>query len=219
MRIIEQSAELIGYMMGYQESGGVGYEPFWVTNPEKLIETAGRICYKSEDRITETSHQDFIAMVCKRQHESVLEHSCASFRIITDRGILAEITRHRIASFSVESTRYCNYSKEKFGKEISVIEPPHLSVDQRKAWEGACLASEKYYFELLESGLSPQFARSVLPTCLKTELVCSANFREWKHIIALRTSSAAHPQIRAVVGQIQQKLIKLAPTVFSVKET
>lgn len=192
----------------------------WITpNPLEMIERAGRTCYKSEDKITADSAKTFYKMIYQRGHESVAEHAVASLRIVCDRGISHEIVRHRIASYSQESTRYCNYSKEKFGEEITVIEPPGLSVPQQKIWSECMEAAETAYFQLVSSVASPQIARSVLPTCLKTELVMTANFREWKHFIKLRTDPAAHPQMREVAEMVRDLLSKECPEVFDKEET
>jgi thymidylate synthase (FAD) len=187
----------------------------WIT-PEPLlsIERAGRVCYKSEDKITPGSAEKFCTMINQRGHASVVEHAAASFRIICDRGVSHEIVRHRLASYSQESTRYCNYSKDKFGSEIAVIQPPGLEGEALDAWKTSCQMAEHYYSRMLEKGCSPQIARSVLPTCLKTELVMTANFREWMHFIRLRTSKAAHPQIRPIAQEINRVLAGYCPTIF-----
>ena len=187
----------------------------WITDmPLKTIERAGRTCYKSEDKITDDSAEKFYTMIYQRGHESVVEHACASVRIICDRGVSHEIVRHRLASYSQESTRYCNYSKEKFGNEITVIEPPGLSVDEAEEWEHAVHAIERSYMWLISKGTSPQIARSILPNCLKTELVMTANFREWMHFLKLRTSPAAHPQMREVAVMIKAILAEHCPQIF-----
>ena len=191
----------------------------WITpDAYKNIEVAGRTCYKSEDKITDDSAVKFCGMIKQRGHESVVEHAVASFKIICDRGVSHEIVRHRIASYSQESTRYCNYSKDKFGKEITVIEPPDMTYGQVQAWKESVLAAERLYFSMIEQGASPQIARSVLPNCLKTELVMTANFREWLHFIELRTSPAAHPQIRPIAEMIRQMLYQFCPTIFIVPD-
>ncbi len=198
MKIVEPSVELL-----------------WITeNPERQIEMAGRTCYKSEDKITPDSARIFAGKMREHGHHAMIEHAVASFRIITDRGITHEIVRHRIASFAQESTRYCNYSSDKFENQCSFIEPPNLNEEQKKVWEKSCLDAEKSYFSLLSAGCSAQIARSVLPTCLKTELVMTANFREWRHFIALRGTKAAHPQIRPIAGMIKDILVQHAPSVF-----
>lgn len=198
MRIVEPSVELL-----------------WITpEPYKEIEAAGRTCYKSEDKITEDSAIKFCEMIKQRGHASVVEHACASFRIICDRGVSHEIVRHRLASYSQESTRYCNYSKDKFGNEISVIEPPGLEGYARLIWKRSMEELEKGYNEMIKEGVAPQIARSILPNSLKTELVMTANFREWMHFISLRTSPAAHPQIRPLAEKIQETLAGYCPTIF-----
>ena len=167
----------------------------WITpNPLQVIEAAGRVCYKSEDQIKADSAAEFVEKIIGRGHEAVIEHASASFRIVTDRGITHEIVRHRLASYCQESTRYCNYAGERFGGEISVIMPPMLEVPSYaySAWRRSCLAAEKAYFEMLELGCPPQIARSVLPTCLKTEIVMTANFREWRHFLRMRVANLSH---------------------------
>jgi thymidylate synthase (FAD) len=186
--------------------------------PERLIEKMGRLCYKSEDKITETSHVAFIRMLLDltRQHESVLEHASASFILGTDRGISHELVRHRLASYSQTSTRYCNYSKEKFGGEITVVKPVDLpdNCGSYRIWEESMKEAEASYLGLLSRSISPQTARSVLPTCLYTEVGMTANFREWRHFLKLRTSPAAHPDMRVLALKIQSRLRFIAPTVF-----
>lgn len=182
--------------------------------PAELIELAGRTCYKSEDKITPDSANRFVEMINKRGHESVVEHAVATFRIVTDRGITHEIVRHRLASYSQESTRYCNYGKEKFGEEITVVRPSGLNDEQEVAWRLACEAAERSYFAMLEAGAKPQQARAVLPTCLKTEIVMTANFREWAHFINLRLAPGAHPDIRPIAYAIWKVLVLCCPPVF-----
>lgn len=190
-------------------------EPIWFTpNPETVIEQIGRVCYKSEDKITHDSAGFFIRRLIERGHDAMLEHASASFKIITDRGISHEIVRHRIASFAQESTRYCNYAGSKFGGGISVVEPIGITHDQREIWIDACLSDETDYLEMLENGCTPQIARAVLPTSLKTEIVMTANLREWRHFIKLRAASAAHPQIRPIAMAIHGYLMEVAPSVF-----
>ena len=198
MKIVKQSVELL-----------------WVTpEPEKQIEHAGRTCYKSEDKITESSAGEFCGRMKKSGHHAMLEHAVASFRVVTDRGISHEIVRHRIASYAQESTRYCNYSKDKFDNECSFVEPPMDTFDQKLWWDHACKKAERYYFDLLEMGCTPQIARSVLPTCLKTEIIMTCNLREWMHFTKLRGSKAAHPQIRIIANKILEKLKVVAPSIF-----
>lgn len=191
----------------------------WITTDALLaIERAGRTCYKSEDKAVLGSAAAFCKMIEQKGHESVMEHAVASFRIVCDRGVSHEIVRHRIASYSQESTRYCNYGKDKFGNEISVIEPPGLTPQQRLFWRDVCEMAEMRYLALLDAGASPQIARSVLPTCLKTELVMTCNFREWKHFLSLRTSAAAHPQMREIALMIEEVLAREVPTIFGKRD-
>jgi thymidylate synthase (FAD) len=197
MRIVQPSATVISWT---------------VDDPERLIEWAGRVCYKSQEKITADSHVAFIKMILKSGHESVLEHASASFHLVTDRGISHELVRHRLASYSQESTRYCNYGNQ---NSITVIQPCGIiSENAKHIWYDAMERAERYYLALLDEGLVPQVARSVLPTCLKTEVVMTANFREWRHFLKLRLSPAAHPDMRELAGLIRDQLVTLAPTVF-----
>ena len=182
----------------------------------KKIEACGRVCYKSEDKITEDSAEKFVAGIVKRGHEAVLEHASITVKFIVDRGVSHEIVRHRIASYCQESTRYCNYSKDKFGKELTFILPEFLEYGSKgfKLWKEEMKQIEKTYFEMLEAGHTPQEARSVLPNSLKTELVMTANLREWRSFFKLRTSKAAHPQIREVAIPLLEELKELIPVVF-----
>lgn len=178
----------------------------------KKIELCGRVCYKSEDKISEESAKKFVSNIIKRGHESVLEHFSFSVRFITDRGISHEIVRHRIASYSQESTRYCNYSNDKFDNEITVVEPCQLAA-QGPDWRKACEVAEEQYFKLLKA-TTPQTARAVLPTCLKTELIMTANLREWRHFLRLRASKAAHPDLRVLAFALLSELMIIIPDLF-----
>lgn len=182
----------------------------------KRIEECGRVCYKSEDRITDDSAPKFVAGLIKRGHEAVLEHCSFTVKFTCDRGVSHEIVRHRMASYCQESTRYCNYGRGDFGSEITVIEPCYLNKDTfaYDEWKASCRRAEAAYFNLLNWGLSPQEARAVLPNSLKTEVVMTANIREWRHFLKLRTSKAAHPQMREVATQLLSELQKLVPVCF-----
>ena len=180
------------------------------------IEQVGRICYKSENLITEDSAKKFCENIIKCRHEAVLEHCSFTVKFIVDRGVSHEIVRHRVASYCQESTRYCNYSKDKFGNEITVIKPCfwNENSDLYRDWKSAMKMAESHYFDLLIQGATPQEARSVLPNSLKTEIVMTANIREWRHFLKLRTSSAAHPQIREVTVPLLKELQEKIPILF-----
>lgn len=183
----------------------------------KNIERAGRTCYKSEDKITKDSARKFVAAIIKSGHESVIEHEKITVRIICDRGVTHEIVRHRIASYSQESTRYCNYANDKFGNELTFIRPFYWKDDPAKmgVWTNAMEWIEQDYMELIRLGATPQEARAILPNSLKTEIVVTMNLREWRHFLKLRTSPAAHPQIREVAIPILKKFKELVPIVFN----
>lgn len=183
----------------------------------KKIELAGRTCYKSENKITGTSADDFVRRIIKSGHESVLEHASATVRIIADRGVSHELITHRTGfSKSQESTRYCNYSKDKFGSEITDIKPFFFPDGSRKLeiWLDAMHYAEKCYFALLTEGATPQEARTVLSIGLKTEMVITANMREWRHIFKLRCSPAAHPQMREIMLPLLTEMFNRVPVLF-----
>jgi len=181
-----------------------------------LIESAGRTCYKSEGNICEGSAERLIRNIIKRGHESVLEHVSFSARFICDRGVSHEIVRHRLAAYSQESTRYCNYSDEKFQSEITVIQPCFFEPNSEKwdVWYSACINAEKQYFQLLSLGCKPQEARSVLPNSLKTEVVMTANIREWRHFFKLRCAESAHPQMREAASMLFNEMSEKYPIFF-----
>lgn len=165
------------------------------------LEAAARTCYKSEDKASPDSARKLLASIVRRGHDSVLEHVSATVRIVCDRGVSHELVRHRMCSFSQESTRYANYSQDKFGREITVVRPFFWNRDDARyaLWLSAMQSCEDAYLQLIEAGASAQEARSVLPNSLKTEIVVTANIREWRHIFKLRCDKAAHPQMRQVM--------------------
>ena len=185
----------------------------------KNIERAGRTCYKSQDKITSDSAGKFVKTLIASGHESVLEHESVSVLIVCDRGVSHELVRHRIASFSQESTRYCNYSQDKFDGELTFILPFWYigNTDwQYTTWLNIMSTIETTYNELIRTGgHSPQQARSILPNSLKTEIVVTANLREWRTIFKQRTTAAAHPQMREIMIPLLHSLDRKIPVVFS----
>lgn len=202
MKIVEPSFEILDEING--------------SKMIKSIEKYGRVCYKSEANITEDSAQRFVANIIKSGHESVIEHEKVSVRIICDRGVTHEIVRHRIASYSQESTRYCNYCNEKFGKELTVIKPVFWEEgsEEYNIWLESMQKMENAYNLLIEKGVKPQEARSILPNSLKTEIIVTMNLREWRHFFKLRTSVKAHPQMREVACAILDEFKNRIPVVF-----
>ena len=184
----------------------------------KKLERIGRTCYKSEGNITEDSAERFVKSIIARGHESVLEHVNISVRVICDRGVTHEIVRHRIASYSQESTRYCNYSNDKFGNELTFIKPIfnryNCDAGMYDTFEDTCIFIEKRYFEMLKHGATPQEARSILPNSIKTEIVMTMNLREWRHFFKLRCDKAAHPQMREIANMILEEFKNNIPVVF-----
>ena len=202
MRVITPSCEILTPVDG--------------SNVLQHIELCGRTCYKSEAKITEQSCFTFVKNIIKRGHEAVLEHFNITVRFTVDRGVSHEIVRHRLASYCQESTRYCNYSNDAFGAEITVIKPCYLEEgsEQYNHWIQAMADAEKHYFDLLACGCTPQEARAVLPNSLKTEVVMTANLREWRHFFKLRCSPAAHPQMREVAIALCKELQSTVPVIF-----
>ena len=165
------------------------------------LELAARTCYKSEDKASPDSARKLLSRIVRLGHDSVLEHISVTVRIVCDRGVTHELVRHRLCSFSQESTRYANYAQDKFGSEITVIRPFFWAADDARygLWLSAMQACEDAYLRLVDAGATAQEARSVLPNSLKTEIVTTANIREWRHIFKLRCDKAAHPQMRQVM--------------------
>ena len=186
----------------------------------RRIERAGRVCYKSEDRITDDSAERFIRMIIGSGHESVIEHEKISVRVVCDRGVTHELVRHRIASYSQESTRYCNYASGRFGSELTLIRPCFWAEDSDayKLWLESMQTIEDQYNRLVALGAKPEEARSILPNSLKTEIIVTMNLREWRHFFALRTGERAHPQMRQIACMIKERFSELLPAVFGADE-
>lgn len=204
MRVIEPSFEVVGTI-----------DPASIM---KELELIGRVCYKSEDRITDTSSEKFLTSILKRGHESVVEHRSITVKVICDRGVSHELVRHRIASYTQESTRYCNYSGDKFGNELTFIKPFYWAEDEKKygLWLDAMQYIEDCYMKLLGSGATPEEARAILPNCLKTEIVMSMNLREWRHFFKLRASPQAHPQMREIALPLLEYMKNMLPVIFGI---
>lgn len=187
----------------------------------KRLELVGRTCYKSEDKITDFSCVSFVQKIIKSGHHAIIEHYDISVRIICDRGVTHEIVRHRIGSYAQESTRYNNYASGKFGNELTFIAPcfwykniGDIELEKYNIWHNAMQNIEEIYLRLISLGATPQEARSVLPNSLKTEIVVKFNLREWRHFLTLRTSKAAHPQMREIANMILKEFHEKLPVIF-----
>lgn len=206
MRIINAGYEIISNI----SEGGI--------EELKHIERIGRVCYKSEDKISEdgSSAREFVRMLIDRGHEAMIEHVSISVKFIVDRGVSHELVRHRIASFAQESTRYCNYSKDKFGNELTFIRPYYLKEGSMEhiLWIDTCKKIEQCYLDMLRAGCSAQEARAILPNSLKTEIVVTMNLREWRHFFKLRCAKAAHPQMREVTLPLLREMQDRLPVFF-----
>lgn len=193
------------------------------------LERVGRTCYKSECNITADSSEGFVKRIVKMGHEAVIEHASLTIRFTVDRGVTHEVVRHRVASYAQESTRYCNYRNDKFDNEISVIDikggialdPKMKNLDEDtigmilEEWYFAMQDAERHYLRLIELGATPQIARGVLPTSVKADLVMTANMREIRHFLKLRTDKSAHPQIREICIPLLHELRNRLPALFN----
>lgn len=185
----------------------------------KLIELIGRTCYKSEDKIAEdgSTAKKFVKQLINSGHEAMLEHSLLTVKFTVDRGITHELVRHRLFSFAQESTRYCNYSKDKFGNQITFIMPYYLDFEKLYEWKKACIEAEEAYFKLLNEGCTPQEARAVLPNSTKSDIIVSGNYRQWRHFFNLRAAEVTgkvHPQMKEVTVPLLEEVHNRIPIVF-----
>lgn len=181
----------------------------------KRIERACRTCYRSEDKISEESYKNLLTNCLNRGHKSVLEHEKITVRIYSDIGTYKDLTRHRFASFSVESTRYCSYNKDKYGNEIAVVNPVYIEDKEVfETWKKAIEDMEKAYMKMKELGASTDMCREILPHSTAAEYTMTANIREWKHILELRTTNHVHPAIRQVLIPLLLLFKEQMPEIF-----
>ena len=194
----------------------------------RTIEQVARTCYKSENNITEQSAKNMVKNLIARGHEAMIEFVDITVKFTCDRGVTHEIVRHRVASYAQESTRYCNYSKDKFDNQITYIDiHKGIMLDSKmknydiekidkiiEEWEQSCIDAEKHYLNMLELGATPQIARSVLNNSTKTEINVKMNLREWRHFFKLRADKPAHPQMREVCLELLKQFKELIPIVF-----
>ena len=181
----------------------------------KRIERACRTCYRSEDKISDESYKNLLTNCLNRGHESVLEHEKITVRIYSDIGTYKDLTRHRFASFSVESTRYCSYNKDKYGNEIAVVNPVYMEDKEVfETWKKAIEDMEKAYMKMKELGASTDMCREILPHSTAAEYTMTANIREWKHILELRTTNHVHPAIRQVLIPLLLLFKEQMPKIF-----
>ena len=181
----------------------------------KRIERACRTCYRSEGKITEDSYKNLIKNCLNRGHESVLEHEKVTVRIYNDIGSYKDLTRHRFASFSVESTRYCSYDKDKYGNEISFMDPVYIEDEKvYEVWKKTMQDIENSYLEMKKLGATTDMCRNILPHSTAAEYTMTANIREWKHIFELRANNHVHPAIRQVMIPLLKYFKEQMPDIF-----
>lgn len=181
------------------------------------IATVARTCYKSEGMRTADRDYALVKRLIESKHEAMLEFVDVTVKFTCDRGVSHELVRHRMASFAQESTRYCNYSKDKFGNELTFIEPvwyDSLGITHRQDFEIALERCEDDYLEFIRQGWTPQQARAILPNALKTEINMKANLREWRHFFKLRCHKTAHPDIRALALDLLKQMHERIPICF-----
>ena len=199
-----------------------GYEIISDLNGEEIlkhIERCARVCYKSENRKTNDSEEKMVAALISSDHEAMLEHYYFTIKFICDRGVSHELVRHRIASFAQESSRYCCNAKDKFGKELTFINPCFWEPDSDNyaRWFHEMDESEKTYLAMIENGATPEQARDILPTSIKTEIVMTANLREWRHFFKLRAEGVTgkpHPQMLEITVPLLKELKQKIPVIF-----
>jgi thymidylate synthase (FAD) len=190
--------------------------PFSAKGIMKKIELIGRECYKSTDKIGPGTAEVFCAKLVARGHLPMFDHAHISVHFTIDRGVSHEVVRHRVAAYAQESTRYCNYSKDKFGKQITFIDiREHCTPEQFDEWLSAAADCERHYFRMLELGAKPEIARSVLMNSTKTGIWCTYDITEWRHFFSLRTADPAHPQMREVTRPLLTEFQKRLPVFFN----
>lgn len=182
----------------------------------KNLERACRTCYRSEDKTTEESYKTLLKNCITRGHESILEHEKITIRMICDIGVYKDLTRHRIASFSIESTRYCNYGKDKFNNQIKFIKPVNIEegTNLYEEWKTSCEEIEKHYIKMAQLGATPDQMRMILPHSTAALVTMTANIREWKHILSLRATKHAHPAVEQVMIPLLVHFKKNMPEIF-----
>lgn len=181
----------------------------------KRIERACRTCYRSEGKITEDSYKNLIKNCITRGHESVLEHEKITVQIYNDIGSYKDLTRHRFASFSVESTRYCSYDKDKYNNEIKFMNPKYIeNKNIYELWKKEMQNIENTYIEMKKLGASIDECREILPHSTAAEYTMTANIREWKHIFSLRATNHVHPSIRQVMIPLLKYFQEQMPEIF-----
>ena len=201
-------------------------------NVLQTIEKVSRICYKSEDKITNDSAKKLVKSLIERGHEAMIEFFDITIKFVCDRGVSHELVRHRLADFAQESTRYCDYSKDKFDNQITFIIPNWISDEQidmvqrmnernyikidetTRTWYHLMLECEQSYNMLIKLGWQPQQARAVLPNSLKTEINVKMNLRSWRNFFRLRVANAAHPQMRELTRPLLDELKTKIPIIF-----
>jgi len=203
MRLVDPSIEIMTKLDGEQVV--------------KHIELAIRNCYKSEDKITDDSHKILIQKILDSHHYSTIEHVSVTVRVVCSRACLAQWTRHRLMSYSVESQRYCNYSRGKFNSELVFIIPrEYYNWDTKKVFlfNQALETSEKFYMDLVATGMVAQDARNVLPNASKTEMVVTGNLRVWRDFLIKRTDKSAQDEIRYLANEVLREFKKEIPIIF-----
>lgn len=182
----------------------------------KNLERACRTCYRSEGLITDDSYKKLLKNCINRGHESILEHEKITVRMVCDIGVYKDLTRHRFGSFSIESTRYCNYGKDKFDNEIKFIKPCNIEegTDEYIEWQWCLSQIEESYMKMTELKCTPDQMRMILPHSTAAEVTMTANIREWRHILDLRTKKMTHPSIRQILIPLLLKFKYTMPELF-----
>jgi thymidylate synthase (FAD) len=190
----------------------------------KKIEWCARISHRSEDAVTENSYDRFLrSVVLSHGDWSVVEHASVSVDMYVDRGITHEIVRHRLFSFTQESTRFVNYEKKipasfvcpiPEEEQTLTVVPPDCELTVYDEWRGAIHAAELGYRQLIRKGVSPQVARSVFPNALASRIIVTGNLRNWRHFLLMRTTKECHPQMRDVTIPLLEEFKEKIPIFY-----
>lgn len=182
----------------------------------KFIEKCARNCYKSEKSITEDSYKTMLERLIKSGHTAMLEHFNITVKLVTNVGCYKDLTRHRMASYAIESTRWCNYDKDKFGNELTFTDPIHIdhNKEEYKIWFETMQTIENNYMKMSELGCKPDQMRMILPHSTKADVIMTANIREWRHIFGLRCKKDAHPEVQYIMVLLLKEFKEKIPILF-----
>ena len=182
----------------------------------KFIEKCARNCYRSEGKLTEDSYKKLLPKLIQSGHIAMLEHFSITVRMTMNVGCYKDLTRHRCASYAIESTRWCNYSDEKFGSELAMIDPIHIdhNKEEFRVWKETMQAIEDGYNKMAALGCKPDALRELLPHSAKGDVIMTANIREWRHVFNVRCKKNVAPELQYVLGLVLKEFKAKIPILF-----